>query len=58
MSGDELRRRREALELTQRAPAVGLGIHFDTLGRWERQGMPRLCVELTRGRLARLEAAE
>lgn len=57
MSGEELRRRRKALGLYQQALADALGIHLNTLCRWERQGVPRLSVEHARGTLERLERA-
>lgn len=55
MSGEELRRRRLALGLRQPDLAAQLGIHQNTLCRWEKQGVPRLSVELARVTLERLE---
>lgn len=36
MSGDELRRRREALGMTQEKLAISLGVAANTVARWER----------------------
>lgn len=58
MSGEELRRRRLALGLSQPELAAQLGIHHNTLCRWERQGVPRLSVELAKVTLERLERQE
>lgn len=58
MSGDELRRRREALGLTQRALAAQLGVHFNAVWRWENLGVPLLREQLVRLSLERLEQME
>lgn len=55
MSGEELRRRRLALRLSQTEMAAQLGIHQNTLCRWEKQGVPRLSVTLAKVTLERLE---
>lgn len=55
MAGDELRRRREALGLTQPQLAEKLGVHRNTVWRWERRGVPRLMVTYAGDVLARLE---
>lgn len=58
MSGEELRRRRLALRLSQTDMAAQLGIHQNTLCRWEKQGVPRLSVALAQVTLERLERTE
>lgn len=40
MTSEELRRRREALGLTQRALAERLGVREETVNRWERGRVP------------------
>lgn len=40
MSGSELRRLRAALGLSQPALAARVGLHRNTVYRWERQGVP------------------
>ena len=40
MPGEELRRRREALGLSQPKLAAQLGVHLNTVWRWEQTGVP------------------
>lgn len=40
MTGTELRRMRTAAGLSQRALAARLGVHWNTLARWERDELP------------------
>lgn len=56
MSGSELRRRREALGLTQRALARRLGIHHNSVWEWEARGVPAGRVELVNLALQALES--
>jgi transcriptional regulator with XRE-family HTH domain len=58
VSGEELRRRRLALGLSQPALAAQLGVHPNTVWRWELNGVPLLRVQLVRLSLERLEQKE
>lgn len=40
MTGDELKRRRKGLELTQEGLAKVLGVSTNTVARWERDEVP------------------
>jgi len=40
MTGTELRRLRTAAGLSQRALAAQMGVHWNTLARWERGELP------------------
>ena len=55
MSGEELRRRRKALGVSQPGLASQLGVHVNTVWRWERDGVPDLRLQLVRLALERLE---
>ncbi len=53
MTGEELRRIRERLGLTQRQLAERLGVHWNSVARWERNEMS---IRETAARLVRLLA--